>query len=156
MKQSVRFFLSYAHDDRADVERFRRVLEPFLRTSSKFQFGAWSDHQILPGEHWRTEIEQALESSRFGLLLLSPGFLASGFITKEELPALLAKRMVVPVELQRILFDGTMDLKGLGDRQVFRDSKGRAFDGCRTPLDRRGFARELFTKIVALLEKYPC
>jgi hypothetical protein len=39
---------------------------------------------------------------------------------------------------------------------VFRDSKGRAFDGCRTPLDRRGFARELFTKIVALLEKYPC
>jgi hypothetical protein len=90
------------------------------------------------------------------LLLLSPGFLASGFITKEELPALLAKRMVVPVELQRILFDGTMDLKGLGDRQVFRDSKGRAFDGCRTPLDRRGFARELFTKIVALLEKYPC
>ena len=156
MKQSVGFFLSYAHDDRADVERLRSVLEPLLKTSSRFQFGEWSDHRILPGEHWRTEIEHALEGARFGLLLLSPGFLASEFITKEELPPMLAKPLVVPVELQRILFDGTMDLKGLEGRQVFRDAKGRSFDGCRTMPARRDFARELFTKIVALVEKYPC
>ncbi|MBZ5620424.1 MAG: toll/interleukin-1 receptor domain-containing protein [Acidobacteriia bacterium] len=156
MKLSVGFFLSYAHGDRADVERFRTVLEPLLKTSSKFQFGGWSDHQILPGEHWRAEIEQALGSARFGLLLVSPGFLASEFITKEELPPLLAKPMVVPVELQRILLDGTMDLKGLDGRHVFHDSKGRSFDECRAMPARRDFARELFTRIVALLEKYPC
>jgi hypothetical protein len=64
--------------------------------------------------------------------------------------------MVVPVALHQILFDGSMDLKGLGDRQVFHDSKGRSFDGCRTSPARRDFARELFTKIVVLPEKNPC
>jgi hypothetical protein len=82
MKQPVRFFLSYAHCDRADVERLRSVLAPILKTSSGFEFGEWIDQQIPPGEHWRAEIEQALGRSRFGLLLLSPGFLASEFIRR--------------------------------------------------------------------------
>jgi hypothetical protein len=155
MKLPAPFFLSYAHCDSADVERFRSVLEPLLKGSTRYQLGGWMDHRILPGEHWREEIEQALERSRFGLLLVSPGFLASEFITEKELPPLLAKPMVVPVALQRILFDGSLDLKGLGDRQVFHDSSGRSFDECRAGRDRRGFALELFTRIVALLEKNP-
>jgi len=154
MKQSAPYFLSYAHRDAKDVERFRDLLEPLLKTSTDFAFGEWMDHVILPGEHWRKEIDHALEHSRFGLLLVSPEFLASKFITETELPVLLAKPMVVPVELHRIAFDGSMDLKGLEDRQVFRDSKGRCFDACRAMPDRRDFARELFSKIVALLRKY--
>jgi hypothetical protein len=156
MRQPAPFFLSYARQDSPDVERLRGVLEPFLKTSSRFQFGEWMDRQILPGERWRAEIDLALARSRFGLLMVSPGFLASDFIMEKELAPLLAKPMVVPVELQRILFDGTMDLKGLKDRQVFRDSKGRSFDGCRTMPARRDFALELFTNIVALLEKHRC
>ncbi len=131
MRLPVPYFVSYARRDSADVERFRSVLEPLLQSSARFQFGEWSDHHILPGEHWRAEMEQALARSRFGLLLVSPAFLASDFITQRELPPLLAKPMVVPVALQQILFDGTLDLKGLEDRQVFRDSKGRSFDQCR-------------------------
>jgi hypothetical protein len=156
VKQPAPFFLSYAHRDAGDVERFRDVLEPHLKAAANFQFGEWTDHRILPGEHWRAEIEQALHKARFGLLLISPQFLASDFITAHELPRLLSKAMVVPVALHQILFDGSMDLKGLGDRQMFRDSKGRSFDGCRTSPARRDFARELFIKIVALLEKSPC
>jgi len=153
----VPFFLSYARRDAADVERFRSVLEPLLKSSAKFQFGEWMDQEkILPGEHWRAEIDRALARSRFGLLLVSPEFLASAFIAAKELPALLAKPMVVPVELHRVLFDGSMDLKGLEDRQVFRDSKGRSFDGCRGMPARRDFARELFGRICALIEKNPC
>ena len=156
MSEPAPFFLSYAHDDSADVGRLRDALEPLLKASAGFRFGEWSDHQILPGEQWRVEIDEALERSRFGLLLVSPRFLASPFITGVELPRLLAKAMVVPVELQRILFDGSMDLKGLEDRQVFRDSRGRAFDGCRDMPGRRDFAMELFRKITALLRKHPC
>ena len=155
MKQPTPFFVSYARRDLADVDRFRLVLEPLLKASSEFAFGEWIDQQILPGEHWRAEIDRALERSRFGLLLVSPEFLASEFITREELPVLLAKLMVVPVALQRIVFDGTMDLKGLEDRQVFRDAKGRPFDRCRSMPARRDFAGELFSKIVALLRKHP-
>jgi TIR domain len=156
MKQAAPFFLSYARHDLVGVERLRGVLAPLLKTSAAFRFEEWADQQILPGEHWRVEIERALEISRFGLLLVSPEFLASEFITQNELPMLLAKGMVVPVELQRVAFNGTMDLKGLEDRQVFRDSKGRSFDGCRSMPDRRKFAMELFARVVALLEKYPC
>lgn len=154
--ESIRFFTSYAHDDSQDAERFHKVLTPLLKSSTKYEFDPWHDQQLLPGEHWRSEIEQALDRSRFGILLLSPAFLASDFVNKHELPQLLAKPVLVPVELQRILFDGTLDLKGLEHRQVFRDSKGRSFDRCRTPADRRDFALELFQKIVALLEKNPC
>jgi hypothetical protein len=156
MPERVPYFLSYARRDSSDVERFGLVLEPLLKLSSRYQFGKWMDRRILPGEHWRTEINQAVQDSHFGLLLVSPEFLASEFITANELPPLLAKPLVVPVLLQQILFDGTLDLKGLKERQVFRDSKGRSFDQCRSMTARRDFARELFSCIVALLEKYPC
>lgn len=156
MRAPVHFFLSYAHADSADVARFRDVFEPLLQISPKYEFSGWSDHLILPGERWRQEIAGALKSCRFGLLLVSPRFLASPFITNEELPELLAKPMVAPVALQRISFDGLMDLKGLEARQVFHDSKGRSFDGCGRKSGRRDFARELMGKVGQLLEKYPC
>jgi hypothetical protein len=153
---SVTSFISYAHADSADVEKLRSVLDPLFKTSARYQFSNWSDHAILPGEFWRHEIDEALKKAQFGLLLLSPQFLASSFISREELPQLLAKSTVVPVALHAIPFDGSIDLKGLQDRQIFRDSKGRAFEKCRTATDRRGFALELFDKINRLLEKYGC
>jgi hypothetical protein len=156
MRQAVPYFLSYAHADADDVERYRNVMEPLFRAAARFDFGGWSDHLILPGEHWRAEIDGALERCRFGLLLVSPAFLSSSFITGEELPVLLDKKVLVPVELHRVLFDGSMDLKGLGERQVFRDSKGRSFERCRAQADRREFTLELFGKIGKLMEKYPC
>lgn len=156
MKRTVTFFLSYAHEDRDDVERFRKVLGPNLKTSARFEFREWRDQGILPGERWRAEIEEALEQACFGLLLVSPEFLASEFITRNELPPLLDRPMVVPVALQRIPLDGAMDLKGLEERQVFRDAKGRAFDVCRAGPERREFAQILVRQIEALLEKYPC
>ena len=156
MKQPAPYFLSYAHKDLADVERLREVLSPLFKASAEFEFGEWIDQLILPGEHWKKEIEDALAANRFGLLLVSPEFLASSFITNHELPELLAKPLVVPVGLHQVLFDGSMDLKGLGDRQLFRDLKGRTFDGCKTMEGRRRFARELFTKTIALLKKYAC
>ena len=156
MKQPAPFFVSYAHHDSSDAERFLTTLEPLLRTSSEFAFSRWMDHQLLPGDYYLAEINQAIEHSRFGLILVSPALLASGFILRNELPALLGKGMVVPVELQRIVFDGSMDLKGLESRQVFRDSRRRSFDACRTIPDRRAFALDLFSKIVALLRRNPC
>jgi TIR domain len=149
-------FISYAHSDSADVEKLRAVLEPLFKASAGYQFANWSDHAILSGEFWRAEIEDALRKAQFGLLLLSPEFLASTFISKEELPKLLAKAMLVPVALHAIPLDGSVDLKGLEERQIFRDSKGRAFGQCRTANDRREFALELFGKIHKLLEKHAC
>ena len=156
MQHPAPFFLSYAHADSLDVNRFLHVLRPLLKTSADYDFSEWNDHHILPGEMWREEIAQSLTQCKFGLLLVSPQFLASSFITAQELPVLLAKTMVVPVGLHQILFDGSIDLKGLADRQLFRDSKNRTFDGCGRITERRDFALELFTQITALLKKNGC
>jgi hypothetical protein len=156
MKKAVPFFLSYAHDDQAEVECLLKFLAPLLRSSAIYEFEGWSDRRILPGERWKAEIDQALASSCFGILLVSPAFLISEFIAKYELEPLLTKHMVVPVALQAITFDASMDLKGLNQHQVFHFQKRHSFDSCRSSVDRRRFTMELFNQIVKLLEKYPC
>lgn len=122
-------------------------MEPVLRNDAEFDFRLGSDRQIQPGEYWKTEIEKALADCAFGLLLVSPQFLGSRFIVRTELPPLLEKAMVVPVGLHKVLFDGSMDLKGLGERQLFLDVKKRTFDACGRMTGRRDFALELFSRI---------
>jgi hypothetical protein len=148
---SVRYFLSYAHADEDDVQRFNEVFLPQLATSGHYRYERWMDTDLLPGEDWNLKIKSALEDCRFGILLVSPNFLSSKYITGVELTALLAKPMVVPVALHPILFNGVMDLKGLAERQIYRDPQGRSFDQCGRKHTRRAFALDLHQKIEALL-----
>lgn len=150
---SIRYFISYAHADRDDVKRFIEVFLPQLATSAQYRFERWMDTDILPGDDWNLKIEAALKDCHFGILLVSPNFLVSKYITEVELTALLSKPMVVPLALHPILFDGTMNLKGLGARQIYRDPHGRSFDQCGRKHTRRAFALDLFQKINALLKK---
>ena len=152
--KKITTFISYAHADASLAKKLMKALEPLFKTSTGWEFSNWSDHEILPGERWRDEIEQALAKANFGLLLLSPQFLASTFISKDELPHLLAKHMVVPVGLRTIALDGTMNLRGLEDRQIFRDAKNRPFERCTRESDRGDFALELMGKINKMLAKY--
>src|SRR3954469_6382207 len=107
---SVSYFLSYAHADEDDVKRFNEVFRPQLATSAHYKYERWMDTDILPGEDWNLKIKAALEQCHFGVLLVSPNFLSSKYITEVELAALLAKPMVVPLTLHPILFNGLMDL----------------------------------------------
>ncbi|MDG4604428.1 MAG: NB-ARC domain-containing protein [Defluviicoccus sp.] len=49
----------------------------------------WADRYIRIGDQWRREIGEALSRSRIAVMLVSPNFLASDFITKVEMPAVL-------------------------------------------------------------------
>ncbi len=79
-----RVFVSYSHNDREWLERLRVHLKPL-----RGQIDLWDDTRIQPGDLWYDEIKRGLEGARAALLLVSADFLASDFISSEELPVLL-------------------------------------------------------------------
>ncbi len=82
-------FISYAHKDAKWLDRFNTMLSPLVRDG---RIKTWSDQDISASQNWRDEIDPALRMCRSGLLLVSPEFLASEFIMKNELPYLLRAR----------------------------------------------------------------
>lgn len=155
MRRNVRFFVSYSHRNRQLVEEFLGRLEDVLSPSKKHKYSLWSDGQIRVGEEWEHEIQEALKSCDFGLLLVSPAFLGSEFITEKELPVFASgKKPAIPVMLQPVDFS-LHDLKGLEKRQIFLlNYQGfetpRAYGECQKQR-RNTFVMELFKAIEAKL-----
>lgn len=50
----------------------------------------WDDGMLVKGETWRPQLEKVLSDCIGGVLLVSPDFLDSAFITDVELPSLLS------------------------------------------------------------------
>jgi hypothetical protein len=167
MPRDLAYFLSYARADRPQVERLRDLLAPRLAIVRDFRFTGWIDDQIHVGERWTDAIDAALAGCDFGLMLLSPAFFASGFIRSEELPRFIElvagpgtgpgaavqtriRKPLVPVMLKPVPLDGSADLAGLEQVQVFRDREGRAFSQTRGTTA-EAFADALVAAILAKL-----
>src|SRR5580692_2375368 len=79
-------FISYSHKDFRWLERLNTMLAPLSRAGS-IRF--WSDKEINPGNDWKQAINRELGRAKVAVLLASPNFLASSFISDVEFPALL-------------------------------------------------------------------
>lgn len=136
MKKKVTFFVSYAHRNIALVHGFLEKLGDVLAPSKKYDYSLWKDSGLVVGEDWEAQIMEAIDNCDFGLLLISPAYLASKFITEKELPVFVSgEKLSIPVMLNPVDFT-RHDLKGLEKKQIFRlDYEGfkepRAYVDCK-------------------------
>ena len=154
-RRPVKFFVSYAHGDQRAADGCMALLQTHLKLSRHHDFTLWRDTALLLGERWRKEIADAISACDFGLLLVSPNFLASDFITTHELPAFVngGPKPVLPVLLEPVSF-AHHDLKGLEDHQLYRLNRDRAYGECSTAAQRGRFNLELFEQIERRLQRH--
>jgi Holliday junction resolvasome RuvABC ATP-dependent DNA helicase subunit len=79
-------FICYSHRDQKWLEQLQSHLAPIVRNR---EFVLWSDRRIEAGQQWREEVRKAISRAKVAVLLVSPDFLASDFISNDELPPLL-------------------------------------------------------------------
>ena len=159
MTATLDYFVSYAHKDRTQVDQLLDLLRPRFKIAAGVHLRQWNDRMIPLGNLWREEIAAALQTCDFGLLMLSPEFFASDFISGLELPHFIQPqgddtavihKPIVPVGVKPIPLNGSADLKGVQHIQIFRDDQGRWFSEARGHL-RDAFADQLTAALLAKL-----
>ena len=154
MRTPVPFFVSYAHLDSRIATTFINCLTEQLAPSGRYDYALWRDTELLVGDRWHDEIVQALDACQLGLLLISPAFLASDYITRHELPRFVGNgaKSIIPVMLKAVSLQ-RHDLKGLDQYQIFRLDNVKPFADCTTDATRRRFAEGLFGQIESRLDR---
>lgn len=151
-KTQVLFFVSYAHQDKIACGKLLDQLRIQMAPSAKYDFQVWDDRAILTGQLWQQEIMRAIAGSDLGLLLVSPSFLGSEFITDKELPRFIGNQSkpAIPVEVETVNF-AKQDLKGLQQHQLFRLDHDKPFAKC-VGNNRRRFVEQLYDQIERRLD----
>jgi WD40 repeat protein len=150
-RRPVRFFVSYAHAQAKVKEKLLELLEEQFGPSLRYRYYVWADGMIEVGAPWHGQIQAALQGCDFGLLLVSPAFLDSNYISEHELPQFVrGAKPMIPVCLARVNLK-RHDLKGLESSQIFF-LKNKSFHECKTAQERRRFVEALFQKIEERLD----
>jgi uncharacterized protein YjbI with pentapeptide repeats len=154
-KRVVRFFISYAHENKVLAEALVKGLRSQFKPSKNYELEFWNDREIMVGEKWHQRILQAITECHFGLFMVSPDFLGSDYIGENEIPPFVSGescKPIIPVGLVPVSFD-RHDLKGLEENQLFF-LRGRTFDQMRQATEKTEFARHLHEEMEKRLDAY--
>ena len=88
MNTMTDIFIGYSHQD----EQWKDALQKQLQVLTYADFTAWDDRQIKPGDGWLDDIETSIAAAKVAILLISPDFLISEFVRRQEIPKFLARR----------------------------------------------------------------
>ncbi len=87
--KKLSIFISYSHSDKRWLEKLKKQLKVLLKYSESIEY--WEDTKLRGGDKWKEEITAAIEKANVAILLVSTDFLASDFISNDELPPILRK-----------------------------------------------------------------
>lgn len=86
MPEPQTIFISYSRNDIKWLELLSKHLKPYLYNA---KMDVWDDRRIHAGDHWQAKVQEALGQAAVAVLLVTPDFLASDFISSRELPQIL-------------------------------------------------------------------
>lgn len=142
-------FISYSHKDREWMEKLRTMLSPLEGRWGRVIF---DDTAIEAGEKWRDRIEEAIDSTKVAVFLISPHALASSYVVQEELAkfekaAQLGQTTITWVYLSGCLYDEM----GLDKYQAANDT-AKPLD-MLSPAEQNLALRDICKKIRLVYEK---
>lgn len=126
-KTKLKYFVSYARKTEKRAHDFLDIFEDHAGLSKNYIFEKWIDRGIILGEGWDRDIQEAIKTCDFGILLLSATFFNRSYIKNHELPHFIdsvtqeIKKPIIPVGLESFNLGG--DLLGLENFQIYRYQK---------------------------------
>ena len=123
MEKKHSIFISYSHEDKEWLTKVLKYLKPLQRFYNNLE--VWSDEKIKASDVWNEEIDNALSQATIAILIVSPDFESSDFITNEELQPLLEKAKkegtrIMPLIVRPCAF---FEENGLSKYQAVNDPK---------------------------------
>lgn len=112
-KPEIKYFISYAHNDNAFFQVFKKGINTHLHNSGRYNFVAWDDSEIPVGSQWHEEIQGNLGRSQLAILCVSGNFLNSEYIRTNEFKVLMEKFpgiLIIPVYFSSCDFTGWQNL----------------------------------------------
>jgi cell division protein FtsA len=102
LAKPIKLFYCYAQEDKALRDQLDRRLK-YLERSGLVE--SWYDGEIIPGEQWKEEINNRLNTADIILLLISPDFIASDYYYSNQMTQAIARHdadnaCVIPILLR--------------------------------------------------------
>ncbi len=115
-------FISYSRKDKRYLDELHTHLALHVREGAIVY---WDDTRILAGSRWRDELNNALDTAKIALFLVSADFFASDFIFKHEMGPLLKAAQERGVVVLSVVLGAC----------AFRDSELAKFQAVNAPSD---------------------